>query len=204
MAEIASIFKDSPYELLSLEDARAMGLLASIPTVVEDGGSFEANAYKKATQVMEQEGIAVLADDSGLEIDALGGLPGVDSAYYLGEGTPYSIRNAHIIEQMKGLEFSERGARFRCVIVVAFPNGKILTSFGICEGSIATEPSGAGGFGYDTIFVPDGGDKTFAQLSRAEKNVISHRAHALAGMKKQLLATDCNFPNTQEGGFKWA
>jgi len=186
LPEIREIMAVSHFDIICLDDAVGMGLLDRIPAVVEDGGTFEANALKKATEISRLSGVATLADDSGLEIDLLGGLPGVDSAYYLGADTPYARRNAHILETMRDADGAARAARFVCVIAVAFPDGRTLTARGTCDGVIAREPMGDGGFGYDPIFfVPQLG-KTFGQLTIHEKNAVSHRSAALRNMNELL------------------
>ena len=186
LPEIREIMATSSLEIICLEDALRLGLLDSFPAVVEDGGTFEANALKKAIEIMRRSGVTTLADDSGLEIDFLGGQPGVDSAYFMGLDTPYSKRNAHIIEVMRGADGEARSARFVCVIAVAFADGRTFTARGECAGRIAYKPMGDGGFGYDPIFfVPQLG-KTFGQLSSHEKNAVSHRAAALRNIKDLL------------------
>jgi XTP/dITP diphosphohydrolase len=128
----------------------------------------------------------VLADDSGLEVDFLGGEPGVDSADFMGVDTPYSVRNAKILEMLEGVTGEKRAARFVCVIACVLPCGKTLTTRAAVEGVIAHEAAGENGFGYDPIFfVPEFG-KTTAELSQAEKNKISHRGKALRAMIEQL------------------
>ena len=176
----------SMYDIICLDDAMRLGLLESLPSVVEDGGTFEANALKKAIEIMRLSGVTTLADDSGLEIDFLDGLPGVDSAYYLGAGTPYAQRNASIIKTMSAVTGSDRAARFVCVIAVAFTDGRTLTARGTCDGFIAHEPMGDGGFGYDPIFFVPELEKTFGQLSSYEKNAVSHRSAALRKMKELM------------------
>ena len=187
LPEIREILAASPLEVICLKDALSLGLLDSIPAVVEDGGTFEANALKKATEIARASGVTTLADDSGLEIDFLGGRPGVDSAYFMGADTPYAVRNAHIIEMMRGAEGDARSARFVCVIAVAFADGRTYTGRGECGGRIAHKPMGEGGFGYDPIFYVPRLGKTFGQLSSHEKNAVSHRAAALRNIKELLL-----------------
>ena len=128
----------------------------------------------------------VLADDSGLEVDYLGGAPGIYSARYMGEDTPYTIKNNHIIEELKDAEGDERSARFVCVMACAFPDGRVITTEGKIEGQIAYEEKGENGFGYDPVFyLPEKGCTT-AQLKPEEKNAISHRGRALRAMNKKL------------------
>jgi XTP/dITP diphosphohydrolase len=180
MKEIREILKDLDTPLLSLKDA---GLN---PDIDENGTSFEENAVIKAKQVMEMTGEIVLADDSGIEIDYLDKAPGVYSARFLGEDTPYSIKNQYIIDQLAQAEDGDRSARFVCVIACALPDGKIMTCRGTIEGFIAKEISGENGFGYDPIFyVPEYGCTT-AQMLPEQKNEISHRGKALKAMKEKL------------------
>jgi len=186
LPEICDIMADMPFEIMSLDDAVCLGYISEIPAVVEDGKTFEYNALKKATEIMRQSGITTLADDSGLEIDFLGGLPGVDSAYYLGADTPYYKRNKFIVEIMQGVGDDRRAARFVSVITIVSSDGQTLTARGMCEGIIAHEPMGDGGFGYDPIFFVPSLGKTFAQLSSAEKNAVSHRSVALRKIKELL------------------
>ena len=135
---------------------------------------------------MKLTGQLVLADDSGLEVDALGGEPGIYSARYLGEDTSYEIKNRNIIERLEGVEGEARSARFVCVIAAAFPDGEIVTTRGTIEGVIAKEPAGENGFGYDPIvYVPEY-KMTTGQMEPEAKNAISHRGKALCAMKKIL------------------
>ena len=149
-----------------------------VPDVVEDGDTFEANAIKKAEALSRATGGWALADDSGLEVDALGGEPGVRSARYAGEPADPAANNAKLLHALEGR--TDRRARFRCVIALAGPGVPTATVEGACEGRIVTEPRGTGGFGYDPLFVPDGYEETFAELPAETKNSISHRGRALA------------------------
>lgn len=180
MKEIKAILGDIGEEILSMKEA---GIDMDI---VEDGSTFEENAIIKAKAVMERTGQLALADDSGLEIDALNKEPGIYSARYMGEDTPYEIKNSNLIERMKGVKGKERSARFVCVIAAAFPDGEIITTRGTIEGVIAEEPAGENGFGYDPIvYVPEYG-MTTGQMDPDAKNAISHRGKALTAMKKIL------------------
>ena len=154
--------------------------------VVEDGDTFEANAIKKAEEIMKESGEIVLADDSGLEIDYFDGAPGVYSARYLGKDTPYTEKNAIILDKMKEVPQEKRSARFVCAIAVAFPDGVTLVTKEVMEGIIGYEAKGNGGFGYDPIFLPEGFDTSTADISAELKNEISHRGKALRAMKIQL------------------
>lgn len=180
MKEIRMILGDLDYEILSMKEA---GIDIDI---VEDGKTFEENAIIKATEISKIAGCVVLADDSGLEVDAMDKMPGIYSARYLGEDTPYSIKNQTIIDNLAGLPDEKRTARFVCAIAAAFPDGRVVTKRGTIEGIIGYEERGENGFGYDPIFfVPEYG-KTTAELSPEEKNQISHRGKALEMMKEEL------------------
>lgn len=180
MKEIKAILGDIGEEILSMKEA---GIDMDI---VEDGSTFEENAIIKAKAVMERTGQLALADDSGLEIDTLNKEPGIYSARYMGENTPYEIKNSNLIERMKGVKGKDRSARFVCVIAAAFPDGEIITTRGTIEGVIAEEPAGENGFGYDPIvYVPEYG-MTTGQMDPDAKNAISHRGKALTAMKKIL------------------
>lgn len=180
MREIREILADMDVEVFSMKE---MGI--EVP-VEENGTTFEENAVIKAKAVAEACGEIVLADDSGLEIDYLNKEPGIYSARYMGEQTPYSVKNAKLIERLEGVPEEERTARFVCAIAAVFPDGEIRTSHGVIEGRIGHEEKGKNGFGYDPIFyVPELG-RTTAELSDNEKNRISHRGKALRGMKEEL------------------
>lgn len=187
MREIREILKDMDAEILSMKEA---GIEIDIE---ENGATFEENAEIKARAVAAAvrmretpDDIIVLADDSGLEIDALHKEPGIYSARYLGEDTPYSVKNKNLIDRLEGVPDNKRTARFVCAIAAALPGGEVITTRGVIEGRIDYEEKGNNGFGYDPIFyVPEYGCTT-AELSVEEKNRISHRARALAAMKEQL------------------
>lgn len=159
-----------------------------VPEVVEDAPDFEGNARLKATALAEATGMAAIADDSGLEVDVLGGAPGVRSARYAGEGATDEDNVRLLLEELEraGARTDwDRRARFRCVIVLRSPDGEELVAEGSVEGSIAMEPAGTAGFGYDPVFVPTEGDgRTFALMTPAEKHEISHRGRAL----RELIA----------------
>lgn len=180
MKEIRMILKDLPYEVVSLKD---LGIQAEIE---ENGTTFEENAIIKAKTIMELTGEMVMADDSGLEVDYLDKAPGIYSARYLGEDTPYEVKNQSIIEALKDAKDEERSARFVCAIACVFPDGTEITTRGTIEGFIGYEPKGENGFGYDPIFyVPEYNCST-AELSSDVKNRISHRGKALEAMKAEL------------------
>ena len=157
-----------------------LSAVSDVPDVEETGTTFLENARLKALEVSALVGGLVLADDSGLEVDALDGAPGVRSARYAGEGGGDAANNAKLMREMDGVD--DRRARFRCVMVLA-KNGKVLGEFaGAVEGRIIGEPRGAQGFGYDPFFVPEGFTETFAELGVEVKNRLSHRARALQGV----------------------
>ncbi|MBC5658677.1 XTP/dITP diphosphatase [Anaerosacchariphilus sp. NSJ-68] len=180
MKEIREILGSPDLEILSQKEA-------GIETHAEENGTtFEENALIKARAVAEQTDALVLADDSGLEIDYLGGEPGVYSARYLGEDTPYEIKNQKILDRLEGVPEEKRTARFVCVIAAVLPDGRTFTTRGTIEGIIGWESRGEGGFGYDPIFfVPEYHCST-AELSMEQKNEISHRGKALRAMKEEL------------------
>ena len=152
--------------------------------IEENGTSFEENAIIKARTIMKKTGEITMADDSGLEIDALGGEPGIYSARYMGEDTSYDIKNQNLIDRLDGVPEEKRTARFVSVITCVFPNGDVVTGKGACEGVIADRVRGEGGFGYDPLFVV--GDKSFAEMTPAEKDAVSHRGHALTAFAAEL------------------
>ncbi|MCY3650456.1 MAG: RdgB/HAM1 family non-canonical purine NTP pyrophosphatase [Acidimicrobiaceae bacterium] len=148
--------------------------------VVEDADSLEGNAILKARAVCDFAGAAALADDTGLEVDALGGAPGVYSARYAGPGASYADNLARLLDEMRDVEPSQRTARFRTVAAVWFPDGASVVAEGTVEGAITTVPRGTGGFGYDPVFAPaEAGGLTFSEMGPAAKNDMSHRARAL-------------------------
>jgi XTP/dITP diphosphohydrolase len=162
-----------------------------LPPVVEDGDSYEANALKKARAAAAGLGLPALADDSGLEVDALGGRPGLHSARYLGPGTSPAEQVAGLLRELAGVPPERRAARFVAVLAAALPDGRETTARGVFEGTIAPAPRGTGGFGYDPVFVPRGERRTYAEMPAAEKARTSHRAaaaRALAPALARLLA----------------
>jgi XTP/dITP diphosphohydrolase len=180
MKEIRLILSDLEYEVVSMKEA-------GIDTdIVEDGLTFEENAMIKARTIMQITGEIVLADDSGIEIDAMDKAPGIYSARFLGENTSYDIKNNYILGQLKEAEGDDRSARFVCAIACAFPDGEIITTRGTIEGYIGHEIAGDNGFGYDPIFWVPEYQCTSAQLTTEIKNKISHRGKALEAMKELL------------------
>jgi len=179
--EISELLSSYEIKILSLDD------FPGIQEIKEDGDSFRENAVKKASVVCEQTGLITLADDSGLEVDCLDGAPGVLSSRFAGEDKNDEANNKKLLELMSGVPAKLRTARFKCVMAVAVPDGWVYTAEGACEGIIAEEPRGHGGFGYDPLFyLPDYG-RTMAELDLEIKNKISHRFRALAGALDILL-----------------
>jgi len=170
--EFKSLFSGFPISMKSLND------FGPIPEPVEDGRTFEDNAYKKAHFTARVLGFPALADDSGLTVAALGGAPGVFSARYAGEGAGDEANIRKLLKAMEGVR--DRKAAFECVVSIAVPRGPALTYEGRCEGEISTDPGGQNGFGYDPVFFYPPLGKTFAELSREEKNLVSHRGKAVA------------------------
>ena len=161
--------------------------IPGFPELVENGTTFEENAYLKAAAVTKATGEPAIADDSGLEVDALGGEPGVHSARYTGNHEDSDEdRNNLVLKKLGDLPLEKRTARFVSAICCTFPNGDVLRARGTIEGRILFAPRGENGFGYDPLFLPDGYDKTTAELSPEEKNAISHRGNALRIFKEEL------------------
>jgi XTP/dITP diphosphohydrolase len=162
-------------------ELETMASLSMAVEVDEDRDTFAGNARKKATEIAAVAGVACLADDSGLEVDALGGRPGVHSARYAGEGASDARNNEKLLAELREVPDAERTARFRCSIVVVEADGRELAAVdGACEGHIGRELRGTHGFGYDPLFIPAGYDQTMAELGPETKNEISHRAKAAA------------------------
>lgn len=180
MKEIRMIMADTGMEVLSMKEA---GIEIDIE---ENGSTYEENALIKARAVAALADTLVLADDSGLEVDWLGREPGVLSARYMGEDTPYSVKNANIIGRLEGVPDEKRTARFVCAIAAVFPDGRELTVRAAIEGRIGYEEKGSNGFGYDPIFYVPELRKTTAELTEEEKNQVSHRGKALRLMKEEL------------------
>jgi XTP/dITP diphosphohydrolase len=157
-----------------------------VPEIEEDGKSFAENALKKARFYSKYFGKLTIADDSGLEVDGLNGLPGVHSARYAGEGASSQENNRKLLREMQGLPISKRGARFKCILVIASPDGKDVTVEGSCKGRIGFREKGKRGFGYDPLFILPRRGKAMAELSLEEKNRISHRGKALKKLKRLI------------------
>lgn len=185
VSEFADMLADLDVAWLSLDD------IGVTEDVEETGATFQANAELKALAYARQTGLLTLADDSGLEVDALGGQPGVYTTRYGGPGLTHAQRYHLLLQNLQDVPTAERTARFRCVIVLAKPDGVLGVASGVCEGQIAFAPAGDGGFGYDPVFfLPDRG-LTMAQLPAAVKHQISHRGRAMKAIEpllRQLLA----------------
>ncbi len=178
--EIRAILADTPYHVITMKEA---GIDIDVE---ENGATFTANAVIKAKAIAARTDHIVLADDSGLEIDALQGEPGVLSARYMGKDTSYDIKNQNLIDRLEGVAEEERTARFVCAVAACLPDKTILTTVGTMEGRIAHEIKGTNGFGYDPIFFLPAYHMTSAEISPEEKNAISHRGKALRQMGEVL------------------
>lgn len=176
--EIRELLKGFPVEIKNLDD------LGSVPPIKEHGATFDENAYEKASFTARVLGLPALADDSGLEVEALGGAPGVHSARYAGPNATDAENSAKLLQEMEGK--TNRVATFVCVISITVPSGVALTYEGRCEGLISEAPAGENGFGYDPLFYYPPLNQTFAQISAEEKNRISHRGKAFAELKKEF------------------
>lgn len=185
--EIKRITKGLPVKILTLDD------FPEFPEVEENGTTFEENAVKKALTIAKFTGKPALADDSGLEVHALGGAPGVLSARYAGKDADDRMNVERLLNEMRIIKKEDRKARFVCCIALALPGGKVNTFFGYSEGSIGTEPKGKRGFGYDPVFYPEGSERTFAEMSDEEKDYLSHRGKALRMFQEYLKNIEkCN------------
>jgi XTP/dITP diphosphohydrolase len=167
------------FQILTIDD------FPECQDVKEDGDTFEANAVKKAVYISECTKATAIADDSGLEVDALNGAPGIFSARYAGESADDEANQRKLLNEMKEVPYEKRSARFVCCIAIA-SKGEVKTFLGYVEGRIGTEPRGRKGFGYDPVFYPQGYDRTFAEMSNDEKNAISHRGRAIRELQKYL------------------
>ena len=178
LREFREILKDLQIEIQSLDD------FGPTPEAIEDGVSFDENAYKKAIHTAKVLGLPAIADDSGLVVDALNGEPGVYSARYAGENATDEENCNKLLNALQGVE--NRRAHFQCVLSIAVPSGPALTYEGRCDGVIIDDKRGDNGFGYDPIFYFEEFRKTFAELSMEEKNRVSHRGKALADVKAEV------------------
>ncbi len=181
LEEIGAILKDLDYNIHSLKDVNLDNL-----DIEENGKTFEHNALIKARTVAKLTNMITIADDSGIEVDALGKKPGIYSARYAGENATDKDNRDKLLKAMKNVPVSNRSGRYVCCIAVVFPDGKEFVVRGTCEGTVAFEEKGKNGFGYDSLFIVDNYNKTFAELPASIKNAISHRAKALELMKEEL------------------
>lgn len=179
--EMVNAFKDLPVELISLAD-----LPEKYPAPVEDGNTFKANSMLKAKYYQQQTGMACLADDSGLEVEALGGAPGVYSARFSGESASDADNNAKLKRELRGLGRESSPAAYQCALTFMDADGRVLTAKGFCRGEIRLQARGENGFGYDPYFYV--GNVTMAEMNLAEKQAISHRGAALRKMAELLQA----------------
>jgi len=179
--EFAELLADLPITVESLLD------IPGAPAVREDGRTYLENAQAKALAIARWGNRTVLADDSGLEVDALGGAPGIHSARYAGTAQDSRANMLKLLQSLEGVPEARRTARFRCVLVVARPTGHTLVAQGTCEGRITAAPAGSGGFGYDPVFFYPPAGKTFAELPATIKNQVGHRGRACAELRTRLL-----------------
>ncbi len=186
--ELSELAHGLPIQFLTLNDFEGM------PDVTEDGLTFEENALKKARETFAHTGIPSLADDSGLCVDALNGRPGVFSARYSGDDVPDSARYMKILDELNGVGFDERGAKFVCVLALVVEDGDEIVIRGECSGKIINEPRGSNGFGYDPIFLHELSGLTFAQMSNIEKNLVSHRSNAMKKLFQELRNLSFKMP----------
>jgi XTP/dITP diphosphohydrolase len=180
LREIARICADWPVAWLTFDDHEGQW-----PEVEETGSTYLENARMKAGATAAALGVPALADDSGIEVDALGGRPGSRSARFAGDDATDERNLEELIRALKGVPGSGRTARYRCVAVLAIPGGRELHAEGVCEGTLVSKPRGARGFGYDPIFVPAGWDQTMAELTDEEKDRISHRGRAFRALRER-------------------
>ena len=173
IVELLAILPQNTYHIKTMED------FADFPEVEEDGNTFQENAEKKALEIARFTGLAAIADDSGLVVEALDGAPGVNSAYFAGPNATDEENNRKLLALMAEVPAEKRKAYFVCVIAVADHNGEVQCVEGRCHGMVAAEPSGSCGFGYDPLFIPEGESLSYAEMPENKKNAISHRALAL-------------------------
>jgi XTP/dITP diphosphohydrolase len=179
--EFRDLLADMPLSFSTLADH-----WDPIPAIAETGTTFEQNALIKARWVQQRKGGWVLADDSGLEVDYLNGAPGVYSARYAGEGASDSQNRQKLLDALQGVAMARRTARFRCVLVLLMGSEESIVAQGVCEGHLAEKEGGEQGFGYDSLFIPQGYDKTFGQLDASIKHAVSHRGAALVKLRSEL------------------
>ena len=191
---LATANPDKAREIAGLLAAAGVEMVprpAGLADVEETADTLEGNARLKALAVAGAAGEPAVADDTGLEVDALGGRPGVYAARYAGEDATYADNVARLLRELDGVPAAERRARFRTVAVVCWPDGRAVVADGVVEGMIAEAPRGGSGFGYDPVFVPDGGEgRTYAELTLDEKQAISHRGRAFRALAEALATAD--------------
>jgi XTP/dITP diphosphohydrolase len=180
LREIRALLAPLPVPLVGLDGLAGLRL-------PPEADEYAANAAAKARAAAAASGSPALADDSGLEVDALGGAPGPRSARYGGPGLDDRGRAARLLAELAGAKGEERRARFVCAAALATPEGEVATAFGVCEGRIAQAPRGTDGFGYDPVFEPEGAERTLAEIPAAEKNRLSHRGRAFRALRGRLL-----------------
>jgi XTP/dITP diphosphohydrolase len=185
LREILEICADWPVEWITVETHPGPW-----PEVDEPHEDYLANALEKGRAVAAALGVPALADDSGIEVDALGGAPGPRSARYAGAGASDAENRRRLLSALKGIPGSGRTARFRCVAALVWPDGREVHAEGVCEGVLLRAERGSGGFGYDPLFVPEGWERTMAELAPAEKHRISHRGRALRALRELLAQAD--------------
>ncbi|MBK9180931.1 MAG: non-canonical purine NTP pyrophosphatase [Acidimicrobiales bacterium] len=188
---LASANPDKAAEIAAIlgEGVELVPRPVGVPDVVEDADSLEGNARLKAVALVAATGEPAVADDTGLEVDALRGAPGVRSARYAGEGARYADNVARLLRELAGVAGPARTARFRTVALARFPDGREVTAEGVVEGVITEAPAGAGGFGYDPVFAPLEGDgRTFGEMTAEEKHAVSHRGRAFRALAARLRA----------------
>ncbi len=189
---LASANPDKSREIAAILEPEGIGIAprpAGVADVEETGATLAENARLKAEALVRATGLPAVADDTGLEVDALGGAPGVYSARFAGEGATYAQNVAKLLVELDAAGAAAPGsrrARFRTVALAAFPDGTEVVAEGRVEGTIAPAPAGEGGFGYDPVFVPDGSDRTFAAMTRVEKDACSHRGRAFRALAAAL------------------
>ena len=182
LRELGRICADWPVEWITVDNHDP----SEFPDVEETGETYLDNAVLKATQVARALGIAAVADDSGIEVDALGGAPGPRSARYAGEHATDEQNLDALLRAVRGVPSGGRTARYRCVAAIAWPDGRTTHADGMCEGALVSKRRGARGFGYDPVFVPAGWDETMAELTDEQKDRISHRGRAFRGLREML------------------
>lgn len=189
LREIGRICADWPVEWLTFRTS-----MAPWPEVEEPHETYLENALAKAREVAAALGVPALADDSGIEVDALGGAPGPRSARYAGEDASDAANLEALLRALRGVPTGGRTARYRCVAAIAWPGGIEAWAEGTCEGVLETRTRGSGGFGYDPAFVPEGGDRTMAELADPEKDRISHRGRAFRSLRDRLAEEEATAP----------